>query len=294
MTSVLVTGAGGLIGRAVAAALRSRGHHVITSSRSESRAADHLVADLRRRCDVARLLRQASPEVVVHLAGGPSRDRVELIQRNVETTRLILEELIGKSPLPRRLIVMGSSAEYGEGSGRALTEHSPLAPVTDYGRAKTAQWNIVRVLGPIAAEQFVYVRPFNVVGPWLSGDSPLGSWRRQLKAGGPGQAGDLICGRLDVKRDFVRVGDLASLVAALVGMADPPEVLNACSGQAVVLGDLLDEAIRLSGRQMTIRIDPELANLPAAETVVGDPSLLATLGWDLCAETSLLAAELLR
>lgn len=294
MTGVLVTGAGGFIGRAAVAALRSRGHHVITSSRGESHAADHVAADLSRRSEVADLLRRADPAVVVHLAGGPSPDRVELIRRNVETTRLLLEELIASARQLERLVIMGSSAEYGEGSGQPLSEDAPLVPVTDYGRAKVAQWNVVRVLGPIAAERVVYLRPFNVVGPGLPRESPLGSWRRQLKAGAAGRSGDLVCGRLDVRRDFVRVDDLALLVSALVELSDPPMVLNACSGQETVLGDLLAEAVRQSERHVDVHIDPELADLPTAETVVGDTGRLATLGWDLRADTSLLAADLLR
>lgn len=278
MTRVLVTGATGLIGRAVVPALRQAGYDVITSSRSAICGSDHITADLADRSQADALLRVADPQVLLHLAGGPASSPSDLIRSNVDITSTLLQALASREAPLQRLVVVGSAAEYGEGQGRPLREDDPATPVSSYGRAKLAQRLLVEVMSEHVAGSTVLARPFNVVAPDLPASTPLGNLRRQLASTGESGRVHVSCGRLDLLRDFLSVSSVAEGLVQLVGVLAPPAVVNLCSGRATLMSDLFEAVAQRSGRQVTFVQDEALARLPAAASVVGDAGLAGKLG----------------
>lgn len=294
MTRVLVTGATGLIGRTLVPALRVAGHIVHTTARSGLPGGYHEPADLSDPQQVAALLDKVRPDVITHLAGGPAADRLALLRGNVHTTSTLLQGLARTGRKLDLLVVTGSAAEYGEGDGEPLSEDVAPSPLTPYGQAKHAQHQVVQLMAPAVARRSVHVRPFNVLAPDLPASSALGNLRRQLLAGDAAVATEVVCGRLDILRDFVPIEDVASVLVGVLALVDPPDVLNACSGSSVLLADLAQEVIRQSGRSARLVPDPALVDLPAARQVVGDPARLMACGLHRPVDLARLAAVLLR
>jgi nucleoside-diphosphate-sugar epimerase len=154
--TILVTGAGGFLGRHVVAALLGRGHRVRALIRPTTRVDDLPWAD---RVDVFRGdLRAPGPldpafdgaDVLVHLAarvGGS--DGAQMADTVVGTERLL--EAMARSST-RRLVLASSFSVYDWSAVRGtLTEESPLAQADLYRRdgytiAKTWQERVVRRL----------------------------------------------------------------------------------------------------------------------------------------------------
>jgi nucleoside-diphosphate-sugar epimerase len=293
VTRVLVTGATGLLGRALVPALQRGGHDVVTTGRSWQETGQHIPADLTDRGHVRRLLRQARPRVVLHLAGGPAGDAMAMVRNNVHATSTLLDEMRALDQHVDRLVVAGSAAEYGAGDGAPVGEDAPVAPVTPYGRAKAAQYHVSQLLGDHVARHTVHVRPFNIVSPNLPTSSSLGNLRRQLLplvGRGPRR---VVCGRLDIERDFVAISTVVDAFDALVDLPDPPAVLNVCSGVSLRLADVFREAVAQSGHDVDLVQDPQLTSLPAARSVVGDPARLISMGLHEHVDAAALAAVLL-
>ena len=165
----------------------------------------------------------------------------------------------------------GSAAEYGSGDGAPISEGDPLNPVSAYGWAKTAQ---SAVASSIAAEQghrLTVVRPFNVFGSRLPPTTALGNMRRQLTSATAGSAIEV--GRLDIVRDYVPVDFVASVFCEAAADPNGPSAINACSGVGVLLQDVLNEMIALLDLDIEVKLDPLLAGLSAASTVIGDPAV---------------------
>ena len=274
MTRVLVTGASGLLGSRVAVALAGAGADVVRTSRRAG--ADVLGADLTRADEVQALVEAATPDVVVHLAGGHASGRGAVYAANVLPTVHLVQAVASHAPTAR-LVVAGSAAEYGEGAGVPLSEDAPCRPVNDYGRAKLAQTELARALAIASGLDLLVVRPFNVVAHDLPVAGALGNLRRQLLVD-TGPVRRVMCGRTDVLRDYVVADDVAGCIAQLVLTEPSMDVVNLCSGTGVALQEVIDAAAAALDVDVELVRDPGLVALPAPDVVVGDPGRLASWG----------------
>jgi GDP-4-dehydro-6-deoxy-D-mannose reductase len=269
---VLVTGATGMVGRWLVPALVAAGHEVVAVAR---RPAPGVAAcDLADRHATDDLVRAIAPRTLVHLAGGTAEGLPALYRANVLTTVQVLEAVAERVP-GCYVVVLGSAAEYGQGGGRPIDEEAPPRPVTAYGRAKLAQTALAQALAADRGLALTVLRPFNLVAPDLSPKTALGNVARQLLAGGASP--EVRCGRLDVVRDFVPLPLLAAAVEALLAAPRPGETFNVCTGVPLAVSDVVAAMGRRLGVTPRLLPEVELAAVPAADRVVGDPSRLRSL-----------------
>lgn len=170
--TVLVTGASGFLGRAVAAEFVARGHDVRTLQRRPSHV-DGVTDILGSVTEPGRIARAVDGAMsVVHLAAkvslaGPAQ---EFRAVNVEGTRLLLDAA-ERSGVTRFVYVSSPSVAYG-GSALAGVGAEPASPRQaqgDYARTK-AEAELLALARDSAAMQVVAIRPHIVWGP---GDTQL-------------------------------------------------------------------------------------------------------------------------
>jgi nucleoside-diphosphate-sugar epimerase len=263
---ILVTGHGGLFGRALTSRLRQEGREFAILARGGP------AGDLRLREVAGAALDSHKPDTVVHLAGGRGASRSDLFERNVLTTVNVIEAASVLTHTPS-VIVMGSAAEYGAGRAEPLTEDDPLRPVSEYGLAKVAQTAMALSLGERLSVPVTVLRPFNPVSAELGREVALGNARAQLLEG-TGPSRRLRLGRLDVVRDFVPVEFIIDAITGVVDLRLEKEVINVCSGVGIELGDVVDAMAALLEVSFVVDVEEDLAALPAGDIVVGDPSRL--------------------
>jgi nucleoside-diphosphate-sugar epimerase len=236
---VLVTGAGGFIGR-----------HLVTRLTAEHAEVTALTRD---RCDltdpvaVRSAVAAARPEVVLHLAaarqagGGAARAATATV--NAVSGMWLVEAL---PPGCRTVVRLGSSTEYAARAA-PMDEHTPLRPRGYFGATKAAG---SLLFAAVAAERGIrscVLRAFQVYGP---GDKPerlvpavlaAARTRRPLALTGPG-----------MRRDWVWVGDVvdACVRAAVRDDLPPGAVYNIGTGVQTANEDLVATAERVTGRRI--------------------------------------------
>lgn len=278
---ILITGAGGFVGRYLRAelALRFPGAELIEGS-----------ADVTDAADVQAMVATARPGAVVHLAGIASIPAARAAPAaafavNCGGTLNLARAL--RSAAPEALLVHAGSADcYGASfrAGHALDETAPLVPLNAYAASKAAA---DLALGAMIAEEglrAVRFRPFNHTGAGQSDAFALPAFAGQLGRIRAGAQEPVIhVGNLDAERDFLDVRDVVRAYALAIDRAEalgPDAVFNLASGTPRRIGDVLARMIDLSALGVRVEIDRERLRPVDIPRAVGDAGLAARmLGW---------------
>jgi GDP-4-dehydro-6-deoxy-D-mannose reductase len=243
-------------------------------------------------------LREAAPDVVFHLAalthvGRSWEAPARTFRVNALGTLEVLEAARRLASRPR--VVLVSSAEvYGRGSGAPLRETAPLQPVTPYAASKVAAefLGLQAFLG--GGLDVVVARPFNHVGPGQSPDFVVSALARRVALAELSGEPEIRVGNLAAARDFTDVRDVVRAYRLLAELADPGEVYNVCSGEAVAISTVLDELIALSAAKVIPVVDPALVRPVDVPVLRGDPGRIAArCGWRPEIDRSTTLAEVL-
>lgn len=264
MTTVLLTGASGALGRAVLQRLQGRpGYRVVAAGRQQQPAGqqESVVLDLRNAAQTAEVLAQVAPDWIVHLAASFSADFDEAYAINVEATRQLLEA-VAASARPVRLLLCGSAAEYGiiEPDENPVREDHVLRPVSVYGMTKAWQTQLAGVYAARGVDVRV-ARVFNLDGPGLSERLFIGRLQAQIDAVLAGRQGTIELGPLGATRDYLTTDEAAEQLLAIAAHAPAASVHHVASGVGVTMRELMMRHLEASGLDVAIvREAAELSN----------------------------------
>ncbi|GLZ56026.1 NAD-dependent epimerase/dehydratase family protein [Actinomycetospora sp. NBRC 106378] len=259
---VVITGAGGFVGRHVAAAFRTAGHDVV--------ALDRAALDVTDPAAVGRAL--AGADVVGHLAARvrvreSREDPAGYWRTNLDGTRNVLAAC---SPATR--VVLASTASIHTASDAPIAEDAPLGPTSPYAASKLAADLLARDLAAAGGPGVVSLRTFNVAGP---GDRDTSRVLPALLSGRPFR----VNGDGSAVRDYLHVADLADAVVAAVDAAEPgtwrPYAVG--SGRGTSVAELVDTVARVTGERVLVEHGPAVAE--PARLVADHSRITAELGW---------------
>jgi GDP-4-dehydro-6-deoxy-D-mannose reductase len=293
---LLVTGAGGFVGRHLLGCLRARfpAASLIAACRAEGGAlpslpgADRVVPfDLLEPEACAAMIAETRPDGLVHLAAQASvaasfTDPLVSWRANLMGTIALAEAVLRHAGHCR--FVLASSAEvYGLSfRGEApLDETALLCPVNPYAASKAA---CDVAIGEMALRGLdaIRLRAFNHTGAGQSESFVVASFARQIariEAGA--QPPVMRVGALDRWRDFLDVRDVCgAYAAALAAEVAPGAIYNIASGTPRRIGDILDALIALSGVTPVVEVEPVRLRPTDVERIAGDAARAQReLGW---------------
>ena len=272
-----VTGASGFVGPWLCRHLEASGDEVVPAGHDR----DVTDAD-----SIAEALIASRPDAVYHLAaqssvGSSWADATGTFRVNVFGTLHVLDAANACPSRPRVLVV--SSAEvYGEVSPVALpvAETAPFRPGTPYAASKAAAElaGLQAFLG--RGLEVVRARPFNHTGPGQGPGFVVPALARQVVEASLTGATVLKTGNLTARRDFTDVRDVVAAYRLLIARGSAGEVYNVCSGRSVLLLDLVERLLSLTGADLSVEVAPERLRPVDVPEMRGDPRRLEDLtGW---------------
>lgn len=227
--AVLVTGAGGYLGRHVVTALADRGHRVLAAVRPGS------TADLDARADVVEadvldpgldlaVFGADLPGTVIHLAwqdgfthNAPSH------MLNLSAHYRFLDGLVAAGV--GRLAVLGTMHEVGYWEG-AITADTPTKPLSLYGIAKDALRSAAFTSWAEKTE-LQWLRCYYILGDDHRNRSVF---TRILEAAERGEREFPFTSGKN-RYDFIDVAELGRQIAVVVGAPDVSGIINCCTGE---------------------------------------------------------------
>ena len=267
----LVTGGCGFIGSHLADALLARGDEVsvvdnLFTGKHENLAgaiadgAELHVEDITDERAMARVLAEARPEVVFHLAAQPHVTRsvqqpVLDLRSNVEGTVKLLELARGAEPFK---IVFASTggAIYGEGEGRdlPLDEDAVCEPASPYAQSKMAAELYLDLYRRLHGVDSVALRLANIYGPRQDPYGEAGVIAIFSAALHEGRQ-PTVFGTGEQPRDYTYVADV---VGAFLAAADSGEggTFNVGTGVETSVLELGERLGRLCGTAFTPGFEP--------------------------------------
>jgi GDP-4-dehydro-6-deoxy-D-mannose reductase len=282
---VLVTGADGFVGVHLCNHLQEQGDEVLAYGGPAANQTGTKAIDIRNEGDVLRMVAEAQPESVVHLAGWASvgssyAEPTQCFEVNALGTAYVLGAVRKECPKARVLLV-SSGEVYGElPGGGACTETDPVAPKSPYAVSKLAAELVARQFFQSYATDVVITRSFNHVGPGQDERFVIPAFARQLQALAEGTgSGQIMVGNLDPIRDFSNVLDVVEAYRVLLVRGIAGETYNVCSGRARSIRDVLSELTQASGVPVELVVDPERVRPSDIARLVGDPRKINALGW---------------
>jgi GDP-4-dehydro-6-deoxy-D-mannose reductase len=274
---LLVTGAGGFVGRHLLSTLKTRfpTATLIAAMRPETgvlppcESAEVVPFDLLEPDRAAAMIAALQPDGLVHLAAQAS---VAASFADLLGTIALAEAVVKHVPHCR--FVLASSAEIYGLSFRAaapLDETAPLSPANPYAASKAA---CDLAIGEMALRGLdaVRVRAFNHTGTGQSANFVIAAFARQIaRIEAAQQAPVLRVGALDRWRDFLDVADVCSAYAAALATDTPPgAVYNIASGTPRRIGDILDTLLARSRIEPRIEVEAQRLRPSDVERVAGD------------------------
>ncbi|MEJ8572491.1 NAD(P)-dependent oxidoreductase [Microbaculum marinum] len=258
MTSrILITGAGGFIGRHCLAPLVDSGAEVHAVGRSVPDRTSDAGAGVRwHRLDLlddgarARLVEEVRPDMIVHFAWNVEHGRFWTTPQNLAWAGATLDMLRRAAETGlRRFVGLGTCYEYAPQTTDDCNEATtPIEPFKLYGTAKDGTRRIVAEFARETGLSWAWGRFFLLYGPGETPTRLVPQVARKLIAGEPAPIGAAAR-----PRDFMDSRDAGAATAALALSAVEGPV-NIASGRASSVREVAETLGRLAGRPELIQV----------------------------------------
>ncbi len=301
--SVLVTGGAGYIGGHMTLGLLDAGEKVVVLDDlstgfdwAVNEPARLVVGDTGDADLVARLIDEHEIDAIAHFAAkivvpDSLSDPLGYYLTNTSNARTLIETAIKGGV--KQFIFSSTAAVYGETSAEPVSEDTPLAPISPYGRSKLMVEWMLEDAARAFDFRFVALRYFNVAGADPEGrlgqstprathlikrgvQTALGIYPSMEIFGQDYPTRDGTC-----VRDYIQVTDLIDAhMAALAYLRSGGEstVCNCGYGHGETVREVVDVVKRVSGIDFKVIMSPRRPGDPAAIVARADRAR-SVLGW---------------
>ncbi len=229
--------------------------------------------DLLNPSSLSSLITKESPDYIVNLVGTfQNTDFDTFLAINAGITQKLLD-LIAKNNIPiKKILLVGSAAEYGIPLKLPIQEDAQLRPVNWYGLCKMVQTEYANYYFQNYKIPIIIARTFNIIGKGISPALSIGGFiERIMKA----KNKDTIeVGNIDTKRDFLDIKDVVDAYWKLLIEGKSGEAYNVCRGESTYIKDILTHLIKQSHKSLEVKLNKALMKTTDVPDIYGDNSKL--------------------
>lgn len=262
MKTVLVIGAAGFVGPYLVKNLRDHNFKVVPTKLSSQKVNDksYINLDILNINEITNVLKKYKPNYIVHLAAQANvglswKEPILTFNINVMGT-LNLLETVRKLKICTRILLVGTSEEYGHVKKMPIKENAECSPNNFYALSKMTQEQIGKIYSKNYNLDIIYTRSFNHIGPGQSLGFVVPDLCSQVAAIEQSKKEDkLYVGNLSSKRDFTDVRDVVNAYRLLLLKGKSNEIYNVGSGKVISINDILKTILKFSTKKIKVIVD---------------------------------------
>jgi nucleoside-diphosphate-sugar epimerase len=276
MNRVLVTGAGGFIGRQVVSELLRRGEEVHSADLASSPSSDAVChrVDLLDESVADELIARLRPTHLVHLAWYAEHGKFWNSPLNLDwvaASEKLFRSFAAHSG--QRAVFAGTCAEYDWTHSHLSEDATPSNPATLYGICKNNLRQNVQAIARQSQLSVAWARIFFPYGPGEDARRFIPSVLNALLGKRPA-----IVRNGSHVRDFLHVQDVARAFAAILH-CPVQGIINVASGEPAKLGDIAKILAELAGAESLLEIQQSPATPDNPAVLTADVAKLRSIGF---------------
>lgn len=284
MKRVLVTGAGGFIGRHTLQPLVDRGYEVHAVTSKTDFAEENLtslanctwhVVDLFNPIQVKTVIERSQPTHLLHFAWCATPGQYWTSEANFRWVQASLELLYHFHKIGgQRIVMAGTCAEYDWNYGYCSETITPLKPNTPYGICKNALQTLLAAYCNQTGLSSGWGRIFFTYGPYEHPKRVVASVIQSLLKRNP-----IPCSHGNQIRDFLHVYDIANAFVCFL-LSEQTGTVNIASGQPVTVKEIIVSLTQKLGNAELIQWGLLLPPDNESPLIVADTRRLTQeIGW---------------
>ena len=239
---------------------------------------DFFKVDLTNTEDISKIILLINPDYIINLTGlFKSSNFSELYKINADISRKIMEIILNNQISIKKILFIGSAAEYGAPQYLPIDEYHQNKPLNYYGLSKLLQTDIINYFKHNSKIPLNLARTFNIIGKNISKNLSIGAFVEKIKNAKNDET--IKVGNLSTKRDFLDIKDIIDAYWKILLYGKPGEIYNVCSGKSIAIGSILQNLIEFSKKDLLIKINPEWIIADDIKDIYGDNSKLKKIGW---------------
>lgn len=281
-TPILITGAAGLAGYWLTKALQEKGFRnlILSDFQNSENLPNIILGSISDPVFMGNLLQQTQPKIIFHLAGILGNFSSELLEEvNVKGTENLFNSLIDTKLLYSKVILVSSSAVYGDHGKKSILEKMELRPTSPYSISKIKQEEIAKHFNKNHGIEVIIARTFNNFAPREKEQMFISRIASQIVKIENGKQEKLEIGPLFSYRDYIDTRDVVNAYIELAQKGTVGETYNICSGTAVLINDLFEHLLANAKKHIiydVVEYD-QRGNIPYQ--VGNSDKLIETTGW---------------
>jgi nucleoside-diphosphate-sugar epimerase len=228
----------------------------------------YVKCDITNYNDVFNVINKSKPSYIINFAGTyHTSDFNILYTQNVIGTKNILDAVKDANYPIKKILLLGSAAEYGISKKHPIKENYNKNPVTNYGLSKLFQSELLNFYFRNFKIPYTQAIIFNVLGDGIPEDLSIGNFIKQINKAKNGDKIDV--GNLNTYRDYININILISSLWYLLFNAINGENYNICSGKPQKMKNILNKLIKDSSKTLKINIDKNLLKTNDVPVIYG-------------------------
>lgn len=285
MKNILITGSKGFTGRYLINHLNLRRDkhqlYYLDVLRQEKNESNYIQCDLLESDCIERIISDIQPEIIYNLAGSMTNTYERDYSVNVLSTKSLFDAVLKQSSKNPRILIVGSSAEYGHATGtESVHEESALNPVSIYGMTKVCQTYLAKTYINIHHLDILIARPFNIIGQGMPKNMFIGNIESQIARYLKKCIEYIEVGYLNGYRDYVDISDVIRAYELIVEKGNSGDVYNVGSGKLIQMSQLLDMFLKCNNiANDVVKCKNQSDRISDDTSLKANVNKLKALGW---------------